>query len=217
MGHKVHPIAFRLGVTRGWDSIWFADTKNFVILLQEDVKIRAFLMKTLKDALVDKVEIERTRQEIKILIYTAKPGIIIGRGGTGIEDLSQKLKKKFFPGRRVKMSVNVKEVQNASFSAQIVGQQIAADIEKRMPFRRTMKGTIERVMKAGAKGVKVAVSGRLNGSEIARREMLAQGKIPLHTLRSDIDFANVTARTIWGAIGIKVWINRGEVFEEKTK
>jgi small subunit ribosomal protein S3 len=174
-------------------------------------------MKTLKDALVDKVEIERTRQDIKITIHSAKPGIIIGRGGTGIEELSQKLKKKFFPGKRVKMAINVKEVQNASFSANVVGQQIAMDIEKRMPFRRTMKGTIERVMKAGAQGVKVAVSGRLNGSEIARREMLAQGKIPLHTLRADIDYASVTARTIWGAIGIKVWINRGEVFEEKTK
>jgi small subunit ribosomal protein S3 len=217
MGHKVHPKAFRIGVTRGWDSIWFADTKNYVVLLQEDVKIRVFLMKTLKDALVDKVEIERTRQDIKITIHSAKPGIIIGRGGTGIEELSQKLKKKFFPGKRVKMAINVKEVQNASFSANVVGQQIAMDIEKRMPFRRTMKGTIERVMKAGAQGVKVAVSGRLNGSEIARREMLAQGKIPLHTLRADIDYASVTARTIWGAIGIKVWINRGEVFEEKTK
>lgn len=217
MGHKVHPIAFRLGVTRGWDSVWFADTKNFVVLLQEDVKIRAFLMKTLKDALVDKVEIERTRQEIKILIHSAKPGIIIGRGGTGIEDLSKKLKKQFFPGRRVKMSINVKEVANVSLCANVVGQQIALDIEKRMPFRRTMKGTIERVMKAGAKGVKVAISGRLNGSEIARREMLAQGKIPLHTLRTDIDFASVTARTIYGAIGIKVWINRGEIFDEKTK
>ncbi len=217
MGHKVHPKAFRIGVTRRWDSIWFADTKNYVVLLQEDVKIRVFLMKTLKDALVDKVEIERTRQDIKITIHSAKPGIIIGRGGTGIEELSQKLKKKFFPGKRVKMAINVKEVQNASFSANVVGQQIAMDIEKRMPFRRTMKGTIERVMKAGAQGVKVAVSGRLNGSEIARREMLAQGKIPLHTLRADIDYASVTARTIWGAIGIKVWINRGEVFEEKTK
>ncbi|MCX6714537.1 MAG: 30S ribosomal protein S3 [Candidatus Uhrbacteria bacterium] len=216
MGHKVHPRGFRIGVTQGWDSLWFADSKNYVKLLQEDVTIRAFLMKTLKDALIDKVEIERTRQEIKIMIYSAKPGIIIGRGGTGIEDLSKKIKSKFFPGKRVKMSINVKEVQNASLSAMVVGQQIATDIEKRMPFRRVMKGTLERVTKAGAKGVKVAVSGRLNGSEIARREMLAQGKIPLHTLRSDIDYASVTARTIWGAIGIKVWINRGEVFDKKA-
>lgn len=216
MGNKVHPRGFRIGVTQGWDSLWFADSKNYVKLLQEDVMIRGFLMKTLKDALIEKVEIERTRQEIKILIYSAKPGIIIGRGGTGIEDLSKKIKSKFFPGKRVKMSINVKEVQNVSLSAMVVGQQIAADIEKRMPFRRVMKGTLERVTKAGAKGVKVVISGRLNGSEIARREMLAQGKIPLHTLRSDIDYASVTARTIWGAIGIKVWINRGEVFDKKA-
>lgn len=216
MGNKVHPRGFRIGVTQGWDSLWFADSKNYVKLLQEDVTIRAFLMKILKDALIDKVEIERTRQEIKILIYSAKPGIIIGRGGTGIEDLSKKIKSKFFPGKRVKMSINVKEVQNVSLSAMVVGQQIALDIEKRMPFRRVMKGTLERVTKAGAKGVKVVISGRLNGSEIARREMLAQGKIPLHTLRSDIDYASVTARTIWGAIGIKVWINRGEVFDKKA-
>jgi small subunit ribosomal protein S3 len=216
MGNKVNPRGFRIGVTQGWDSLWFADSKNYVKLLQEDVMIRAFLMKTLKDALIEKVEIERTRQEIKIQIYSAKPGIIIGRGGTGIEDLSKKIKSKFFPGKRVKMSINVKEVQNVSLSAMVVGQQIAADIEKRMPFRRVMKGTLERVTKAGAKGVKVVSSGRLNGSEIARREMLAQGKIPLHTLRSDIDYASVTARTIWGAIGIKVWINRGEVFDKKA-
>jgi small subunit ribosomal protein S3 len=216
MGNKVNPRGFRIGVTQGWDSLWFADSKNYVKLLQEDVMIRAFLMKTLKDALIEKVEIERTRQEIKIQIYSAKPGIIIGRGGTGIEDLSKKIKSKFFPGKRVKMSINVKEVQNVSLSAMVVGQQIAADIEKRMPFRRVMKGTLERVTKAGAKGVKVVISGRLNGSEIARREMLAQGKIPLHTLRSDIDYASVTARTIWGAIGIKVWINRGEVFDKKA-
>lgn len=216
MGNKVHPRGFRIGVTQGWDSLWFADSKNYVKLLQEDVMIRAHLMKTLKDALIDKVEIERTRQEIKITIFSAKPGIIIGRGGTGIEDLSKKIKTKFFAGKRVKLSINVKEVQNASLSSQVVGQQIAADIEKRMPFRRVMKGTLERVTKAGAKGVKVVISGRLNGSEIARREMLAQGKIPLHTLRSDIDYASVTARTIWGAIGIKVWINRGEVFDKKA-
>ena len=216
MGNKVHPRGFRIGVTQGWDSLWFADSKNYVKLLQEDVTIRAFLMKALKDALIEKVEIERTRQEIKILIYSAKPGIIIGRGGTGIEDLSKKIKSKFFPGKRVKMSINVKEVQNVSLSAMVVGQQIAVDIEKRMPFRRVMKGTLERVTKAGAKGVKVVISGRLNGSEIARREMLAKGKIPLHTLRSDIDYASVTARTIWGAIGIKVWINRGEVFDKKA-
>ena len=215
MGRKVHPIGFRIGVTRGWDSLWFANAKRYTGLLEEDVKIRSFLKTLLKDALIDRVEIDRTRQEISLLIHSAKPGIIIGRGGTGIEDLSKKVKSKFFPGKRVKLSINVKEVPNASLSANVVGQQVAMDIEKRMPFRRVMKTTIERVLKSGAQGVKISISGRLNGSEIARREMIAQGKIPLHTLRSDINYASVTARTIWGAIGIKVWINRGEVFDKK--
>lgn len=214
MGRKVHPIAFRLAVTRGWDSIWFADPKTFVGFLEEDVKIREFLIQLLKDALVDRIEIERTRQDIKVLIHSGKPGIIIGRAGTGIEELTKKVKKKFFPGKRVKLSINVKEVSNSSLSARIVAQQIANDIEKRLPFRRVMKGTIERVMKAGALGVKIKIGGRLNGAEISRSEMIANGKIPLHTLRSDIDFSRVTARTIWGAIGVKVWINRGEVFEK---
>ena len=215
MGRKVHPIGFRIGVTRGWDSLWFADSKRYTGLLEEDVKIRSFLKTLLKDALIDRVEIERTRQELSLLIHSAKPGIIIGRGGTGIEDLSKKVKSKFFLGKRVKLSINVKEVPNASLSANVIGQQVAMDIEKRMPFRRVMKSTIERVLKSGAQGVKISISGRLNGSEIARREMIAQGKIPLHTLRSDINYASVTARTIWGAIGIKVWINRGEVFDKK--
>lgn len=215
MGTKVHPKGFRLGVTRGWESVWFATNRaNYVKTLEEDVKLREFVSKLLKEALVDRVEIERTRDEIKILIHSAKPGIIIGRGGTGIEDLSKKIKKEFFRGRRVKMSVNVKEVQNPSLSAMIVAQLIAADIEKRLPFRRVMKGTIERVMKAGAHGVKVKIGGRLNGAEISRVESIAQGKIPLHTLRADIDFASYAARTIWGAIGVKVWINKGEVFEK---
>lgn len=214
MGRKVNPIAFRLAVTRGWESVWFANSKTFIGFLEEDVKIREFLIHLLKDAMVDRIEIERTRQDIKVLIHSGKPGIIIGRAGTGIEELTKKVKKKFFQGKRVKLSINVKEVPNGSLSARIVAQQIATDIEKRLPFRRVMKGTIERVMKAGALGIKIKIGGRLNGAEISRSEMIANGKIPLHTLRSDIDFARVTAWTIWGAIGVKVWINRGEVFEK---
>lgn len=212
MGNKVHPNAFRIGVIRGWDGIWFGVKKQYAQTLQEDVKIRAFLKKQLKEALVDHVEIERSRQEIRLNIHSAKPGVIIGRGGTGIEDITKKLREEFFRGRRVKMSVNVKEIQQPSLSASVIGQQIAADIEKRMPFRRVMKMAIDRAKKAGALGVKVRVSGRLNGSEIARRETIADSKIPLHTMRADIDFASVTAHTIWGTIGVKVWINRGEVF-----
>lgn len=212
MGNKVNPIGFRVGVIRGWDGVWFANRQQFKTFLKEDVAIRDYLKKQLKEALVDRIEIERARQEIRLMIYSAKPGVIIGRGGAGIEDLTKKLKTEFFPGRRVKMSLNVKEIQKPSLSAQVIGQQIAADIEKRMPFRRVMKMAIERAKKAGALGVKVTISGRLNGSDIARRETIADGKIPLHNLRSDIDFAPVKAQTIWGSIGVKVWINRGEIF-----
>ena len=215
MGQKVHPKVFRIGIIRGWDGVWFANKKNFKNLLSEDVGIRDFLKKRLKDALVDRIEIERSRQEVRLIIHSAKPGIIIGRGGAGIEDLTKALKKRFFRGRRTKLSINVKEIQKPSLSAEVIAQQIAADIEKRMPFRRVMKMARDRVLKAGAQGVKISVGGRLNGADIARTEQVSQGKIPLHNLRSDIDFASVMARTIWGAIGVKVWINRGEVFEKK--
>lgn len=216
MGHKVHPKSFRLAVTRAWDASWFAK-KNFSALLREDVLIRAYLMKELKDALLDRVEIERARQKLTITIYTAKPGSVIGRSGAGIEELNKKIKKMFFRGRRIDLHVNVKEIQQPSLSAAVVGRQIAIDLEKRLPFRRSMKMTIERVLKAGALGVKVTISGRLNGAEIARTESLAHGKVPLHNLRADIDFASVAAHTIFGAIGVKVWINRGEMFHKKEE
>jgi len=213
MGHKVHPRVFRLGVTRGWDAVWFANRKQFKQNLCEDVNIRAYLKKELKEALVDRIEMERSRQNLKISIFAAKPGLIIGRAGAGIEELTQKIKNKFYRGKRIGLSINVKELKQPSLCANVVAQQMAFDIEKRMPFRRVMKSAVERVMKAGAQGAKVIISGRLNGAEIARTEMIAQGKTPLHNLRSDIDFASVKAQTIWGAIGVKVWINRGEVFE----
>ena len=216
MGKKVNPVAFRLGGVRASHATWFAE-KPFKTFLQEDVRMRAFLKKALKDALVDRIEIERARQNISITIHSAKPGVVIGRAGAGIEDLTKKLKKEYFRGRRVNLSINVKEITRPSLSAQIIGQQIVADLEKRMPFRRIMKMALERVMKSGALGVKATLSGRLNGAEIARTETLAVGKIPLHNLRADIDYASVTAYTIYGTIGVKTWINRGEVFEEKKK
>ncbi|OGL96103.1 30S ribosomal protein S3 [Candidatus Uhrbacteria bacterium RIFOXYB12_FULL_58_10] len=216
MGKKTHPKAFRLAVTHAWHAHWFAD-RDFTSLLREDIRIRALLLKDLREAQVDRVEIERSRQNVTINIFAAKPGVIIGRAGAGIEDIKKKLKTKFFSGRRTVINLNVKEVEHPELSARVTGLQIAMDIERRMPFRRIMKMAIERVMKGGAEGVKITLSGRLNGAEIARTETLAQGKIPLHNLRADIDFASVTAKTIYGAIGVKVWINRGEVFEEKTK
>jgi small subunit ribosomal protein S3 len=215
MGRKVHPKVFRIGVIRGWDGVWFAKKRNYKNLLREDVSIRRFLEKKLKAALVDRIEIERARQEIKLIIHSAKPGIVIGRGGAGIEDLTKEIKHKFFPGKRVKLSISVKEIQQPSLSAGVIAQQVAADIEKRMPFRRVMKMARERAMKAGAKGVKIMVSGRLNGADIARSENVSEGKIPLHNLRSDIDYATARARTIYGVIGVKVWVNRGEVFDKK--
>ncbi len=215
MGQKVHPKVFRISTIRGWDSNWFSK-KDYPKLLEEDHKIRTFLVKKLKDAAVDHITIERTSQSITVTIHTAKPGFIIGRSGAGIEDLKKKLMWQLFRGKKVNLNLNVQEVSKPSLSAAIVGQQIAADIEKRFPFRRAMKQAVERVMKAGAEGVKVSVAGRLNGADIARTEHISQGSIPLHNLRADIDFSRVRAWTTYGTIGIKVWINRGEVFEEKN-
>ena len=217
MGTKVNPRVFRLSTVKGADAKWFARGLKFKQFLQEDVKIRAYLTKKLKDGSVDHIEIDRTNQNVNVVIFSGKPGVIIGRQGAGVEDLKKQLKNEFYRGRRVAITITVTEVARPSLSSAIVGQQIAADIEKRMPFRRTMKQAIERVMKAGALGVRVKLGGRLNGAEIARSEALSQGKIPLQTLRADIDFARVTAHTIYGTIGIKVWINRGDVFEEKKK
>ena len=213
MAQKVHPKVFRISTIRGWDSNWFSK-KDFPRLLEEDHKIRTFLVKKLKDAAVDRVVIERSPQSVTATIHSAKPGFIIGRSGAGIEELKKKLMWKHFRGKKININLNVQEVSKPSLSACIVGQQIRDDIEKRLPFRRAMKQDIERVMKANAKGVKVAVAGRLNGADIARTETLSQGCIPLHNLRADIDFARVRAWTTYGVIGIKIWINRGEVFEK---
>lgn len=216
MGSKVHPKSFRLSTIGSWNSVWFAK-KDFPQLLKEDEAIRVFLRKRLKEASVDRILIERSVQQVSVTIHSAKPGFIIGRAGAGIEDLKKALVKEVFPGRRVTINLNVKEVSKPSLSAEIVGQQIAQEIERRLPFRRSMKGAIDRVMKAGAKGVKISVAGRLNGADIARTEKLAQGKVPLHNLRADIDYARVKARTIYGMIGVTVWINRGEVFGERSE
>jgi small subunit ribosomal protein S3 len=214
MGHKVHPKAFRLNTVYTWDSKWFARGGQFVSQLQEDVELRDYLRKSLKESGLNDVSIERTPKQMTITIHAAKPGVVIGRSGAGIEDLKKKIMKMFFPGRRLALNINVTEVSRPSLSSEIVGEQIAQDIVRRLPFRRSMKMAIERVMKAGAKGVKLTLSGRLNGAEIARTETLAQGSIPLHNLRADIDFARVRANTVYGVIGIKIWIYRGDVFEK---
>lgn len=217
MGHKVHPKVFRLNTVFTWDSKWFARGRQFVTQLQEDVELRVFLRKALKDSGLNEIAIERTPKHVNITLRAAKPGVIIGRQGAGIEDLKKKLMLEFYRGRRVTLNLNVQEVANPALAASVVGQQIAQELEKRMPFRRSMKMAIERVMKAGAKGVKFTVSGRLNGAEIARTETLSQGSIPLHNLRADIDFARERANTVYGVIGIKVWIYRGDVFDGEQR
>lgn len=217
MGQKVHPKAFRIGTVQGWHSRWFAKRKLVPALLKEDVEMRTYLQEQLKDAAVDRVDIERTANAITVVMQTAKPGLIIGRSGTGAEDLKKKLRERFFPGRKVTLNLNIMEVSRPGLSAPIVMQGMVAELERRLPFRRVLKGTAERVEKAGAKGVKLEVSGRLNGAEIARTETLSRGSVPLQNLRADIDYAQGVARTTAGAIGVKVWIYRGEVFEKKEK
>lgn len=217
MGTKVNPRVFRLSTVKGADAKWFARGLKFKQFLKDDVQLRAFLVKKLKEASLDHVEIERTNQNLNVVIFSGKPGVIIGRAGVGIEDLKKQIKNTFYRGRRANINLTVTEIAHPSLSSAIVAQQIAFDIEKRMPFRRVMKQAIERVMKSGALGVRVKLGGRLNGAEIARSEALSQGKIPLQTLRADIDFYRATANTIYGTIGIKVWIYRGDVFEEKKK
>lgn len=217
MGTKVNPRSFRIGTIYGWDSKWF-DRKGYKAKLRQDVEIRAFLKEALREAAIDKIEIERGAHQVTITIHSGKPGFVIGRAGSGIEELKRRLREKFFPGgkkRKMNLNLNIIEVSRPSLSAAITVQNMIADLEKRMPFRRVLKQSIDRAQKAGALGIKVMVSGRLNGAEIARREMLSWGSVPLQNLRADIDYAADFARTIFGTIGVKVWIYRGEIFDGK--
>ncbi len=215
MGHKVHPKIYRTGILFPWISRWVSTTK-YPEYLEQDVKIREYLTEKFKDAQLDTVFIERGAKNIVVTIFAGKPGVIIGRGGQGLEVLKKEIERKFLK-MSIAVKLNVQEVRNPSLSAVIVAEGIAKDVENRIPFRRTMKSTIERVMKAGAQGVKISMSGRLNGAEIARRETLSAGKIPLTTLRSNVDYTDYTAHTIYGAIGVKVWIYLGESFVEIDK
>jgi small subunit ribosomal protein S3 len=218
MGQKVNPKILRIGVIKTWPSKWFNANKKYITNLEQDIKIRKFLTKELREAGVDRVEIERNANKINVNVFTAKPGIIIGRGGSGVEDLKKKIHDKFLKKYRLgEINLNITEVDRPNLSAQIVVQQMILEIEKRIPYRRVMKQAISRVERAGALGVRIIVKGRLNGAEIARAEMLSSGKVPLHTLRADIDYARGVANTTYGAIGIKVWIYKGEVFEREEK
>lgn len=215
MGKKINPTVFRLGLSEKWRSRWFSG-RNFSNFLEQDINIRRHIKKTLKDASIDKIEIERSRGEVVVNISAAKPGLIIGRGGAGIEELKEKVKRQFLD-KDTKVKVNITEVSVPNLSAAVIVEAMRSDLERRIPFRRVMKQNIDKVMKAGAKGVKIVIAGRLNGVDIARTEKLTQGKIPLQTLRADIDYSRGAANTIYGVLGIKVWIYKGEYFDKKTK
>ena len=212
MGQKVNPHGLRVGVIKDWNAKWYADKKNFADNLVEDHKIREFVKKELFNAGISKVEIERAAKRVKLNIYTAKPGVIIGKGGSGIE----KLKKQLYTIIAEKnILINIVEVKNVEVDSQLMAENIAAQLEKRISFRRAMKQTIQRSMKSGAKGVKIACSGRLGGAEIARTEQYHEGTIPLQTLRADIDNGFAEADTTYGKIGVKVWVYNGEVLPTK--
>lgn len=211
MGQKINPKSLRLKITDTWKSRWLA-TANFAAYLKEDVIIRQFLNLVLKKAGIVRIDIERFANSIQIIIKTTKPGMIIGKGGGGVEELKKKIQQHL--GKKLDLKINIEEVKEINLQSAVVATNIAEQIEKRVAYRRAVKQAIEQVMESGALGVKIEVAGRLGGVEIARREWLFKGKLPLHTLRANIDFARATAYTTYGTIGVKVWINKGEVFDK---
>lgn len=212
MGQKVHPIGMRLGIIRDWDARWYAK-KNYKELLHEDLAIRDFIKNNLSQASVSRVEIERAANRIRISIHTGKPGMVIGRGGSGVEKLRKNLEK--LTGKQV--HVNIMEIKVPELNAQLVAENIASQLVRRIAFRRAMKQSVNRTMRSGAKGIKVACSGRLAGAEIARAEAYHEGTVPLQTLRADIDYGFAEADTTYGKIGVKVWIYKGEILPEAKK
>ena len=212
MGQKVNPHGLRVGVIKDWESRWFADDENFSDNLVEDYKIREFLKKKLYHAGISKIEIERTNDRVKVLVYTAKPGVVIGKGGAEIEKLKGELAKY----STKKVLVDIKEVKRPDKDAQLVAENIAQQLENRISFRRAMKSCMSRTMKSGALGVKTSVSGRLGGADMARTEFYSEGTIPLQTLRADIDYGFAEADTTYGKVGVKVWIYKGEVLPTKA-
>lgn len=212
MGQKVNPVGLRVGIIRDWESKWYAG-KNYADFLLEDIKIRDYLKKKLKDAAVSHIDIERTADRVSVMIHTAKPGIVIGKGGSEVENMRKHLTKL----TNKKIGISISEIKNPDLDAILVAENIAQQLEKRISFRRAMKQVIQRTMRAGAKGIKTAVSGRLGGAEIARTEGYSEGTVPLHTLRADIDYGTAEAHTTYGLIGVKVWIYRGVVLPTPKK
>ncbi len=210
MGQKVHPTGFRLGIIKTWDSRWYA-SKSFPQLLEEDIRIRDFLKERLYHAGISKIVIERAAdkgKKAKINIFTARPGIIIGKKGVEVENLRRELQRK----TQKEMIINIKEIKKAEMDAQLVAENVALQLQRRVSFRRAMKRAVTSALKVGAKGIRIACAGRLGGAEMARREWYREGRVPLHTLRADIDYGFAAAKTTYGVIGVKVWIFRGEVF-----
>ncbi len=216
MGHKVHPTIYRIPNLYSWNSKWFARKGQIPLFLEQDQKIKDYLFKKLKEAAIDAIGIERNAKNMKVTILSGKPGVIIGRGGKGLEDHRKFIERQILQFK-LKVDINVQEVHQPALSAQIMAQSVATEIERRIPFRRVMKQTVEKIMTVGAKGVKISLSGRLNGVEIARNEKINAGKMSLITVRSDVDYALVEAQTIYGKIGVKMWIYKGEAFGRRDK
>ncbi len=211
MGQKVHPVGFRLGISSDWSSRWYADSKNFSKHLEQDVRTRRYIRERLKDASVSRVQIERPARSAAVTIHTARPGIVIGRKGEDIERLRTEIAPMLGLDRNA-VKVSVEEIRKPELDAQLVAESIAQQLERRVMFRRAMKRAVQTTMRLGAGGVKVNVAGRLGGAEIARTEWYREGRVPLHTLRADIDYGAAEAQTTYGIIGVKIWIFKGEVF-----
>jgi small subunit ribosomal protein S3 len=210
VGQKIHPVGFRLGITQEHRSRWFADERRYPELLQEDFKIRQFIQKNLSNAGISQVRIERKADQIELEVHTARPGVVVGRGGTGIESLRTGLQE-LLGGSNRQIRINVVEVAKVDADAALIAEYIAQQLERRVSFRRVVRQAIQRAQRAGIEGIKVQVSGRLNGAEIARTEWTREGRVPLHTLRADIDYSYCTAKTIYGILGVKVWVFKGEI------
>ena len=211
MGQKVHPTGIRLGIVKDWNSTWYASSKDYADFLYTDLKVRDFIKTKLKQASVSRVQIERPAKNARITIHTARPGIVIGKKGEDIEKLRKTLSKMM----GIPVHVNIEEIRKPELDATLVAQGIAQQLEKRIMFRRAMKRSVQNSMRSGAQGIKINVGGRLNGAEIARSEWYREGRVPLHTLRADIDYGVAEAATTYGIIGVKVWIFKGEVFDKE--
>ncbi len=212
MGQKVSPLLLRIGYIKNWRSIWFADKKDYAKNIQEDYKIRKFIRKKFAQAAVSRIDIERA-DKTKIIIYTARPGVIIGRRGADIDRLKEELGKI----TTKEIAIEPREIKNAAIDAQLVAQNVAFQLEKRVAFRRAVKRSIDQAMQSGAKGIKISVAGRLNGAEMSRRETYKDGKLPLHTFRADVDYGFAEALTTYGLLGVKVWVYKGDIITEKNK